>query len=50
MTNAIAKPKTAAQRLDALARSASNFTLIKYNSGNWTISDTPVPANTRFVL
>jgi hypothetical protein len=43
------KPKTADERLQALARSASNVTLLKYNSGNWAISDIPVPADTRFV-
>lgn len=47
--NTVTKLKTAAERLEALARSASNVTLLKYNSGNWTISDNPVPANTRFV-
>jgi hypothetical protein len=47
--NTITKLKTADERLEALARSASNVTLLKYNSGNWTISDNPVPANTRFV-
>jgi len=45
-----AKPKTADERLEALARSASNVTLLKYNSGNWTISDIPVPPDTRFVV
>lgn len=50
MSNLPAKATTAAQRLDALARSASTITLIKYNSGNWTISDAPVPAETRFVI
>jgi len=45
-----AKQKTADERLEALARSASTVTLLKYNSGNWTISDSPVPADTRFVL
>jgi hypothetical protein len=49
-TNPPLKYKTAAERLDALARSASNVTMIKYNSGNWTISDIPVTAATRFVL
>src|SRR3981081_3050961 len=44
-----AKPKPADERLEALARSASNVTLLKYNSGKWKISDNPVPANTRFV-
>jgi hypothetical protein len=44
------KLKTADERLEALARSASNVTLLKYNSGNWTISDNPVPTDTRFVL
>jgi hypothetical protein len=48
--NLPAKPKTADERLEALARSASNITLLKYNSGNWTISDIPVSAGTRFVL
>src|ERR1700716_2179241 len=47
--NTITKLKTADERLEALARSASNVTLLKYNSGNWTISDNPVPANTRLV-
>jgi hypothetical protein len=50
MSNALAKHKTAAERLDALSRSASNVTLIKYNSGNWTIADLPVPPDTEFVL
>ena len=50
MVNALAKHKTAAERLEALARSASNVTLIKYNSGNWTISDVPVPPDTKFVI
>jgi hypothetical protein len=31
MSNLPIKPKTAAERLDALARSASNVTLLKYN-------------------
>jgi hypothetical protein len=44
------KPKTADERLQALARSASNVTLLKFNSGNWTISDIPVSPDTRFVL
>ena len=47
--NTITKLKTADERLEALARSASNVTLLKYNSGNWTISGNPVPANTRLV-
>src|SRR5258708_2152165 len=38
------------ERLEALARSAANVTLLKYNSGNWTISDMPVAADTRFIL
>jgi hypothetical protein len=50
MLNAVAEPKTADERLQALARSALNDTLIKYNSGNWTISEVLVPANTRFVI
>jgi hypothetical protein len=50
MSNLPIKPKTAAERLDALARSASNVTLLKYNSGNWTMSDLPVPPDTEFVL
>jgi hypothetical protein len=50
MANAIAQPKAAAERLEALARSASNVTMIKYNSGNWTISDVPVPPDTKFVI
>jgi hypothetical protein len=48
--NLPAKPKTAEERLQALARSASNLTLIKYNSGIWTISDVVVPPAARFVL
>jgi hypothetical protein len=44
-------PKTAAQRLMALARSASkNAALLKYNSGNWSISEMPVVPSTRFIL
>src|SRR5205809_3729107 len=50
MSNLPTKPKTAAERLNALARSASNITRLKYVSGNWSISDTPVPAGTKFVL
>jgi hypothetical protein len=50
MSNLPTKPKTADERLEALARAASNVTLLKYNSGNWTISEIPVPADTRFVL
>jgi hypothetical protein len=50
MSNLPAKPKTAEERLQALARSASNLTMIKYNSGIWTISDVMVPPATRFVL
>jgi hypothetical protein len=50
MANALAKHKTAAERLEALARSASNVTLIKYNSGNWTINDVTVPPDTKFVI
>jgi hypothetical protein len=50
MSSVPAKPKTAAERLEALARSASNIAMLKYNSGNWSISDMPVPANTRFAL
>jgi hypothetical protein len=50
MSNLPAKPKTADERLEALARAAANVTLLKYNSGNWTISEIPVPADTRFVL
>jgi hypothetical protein len=50
MSNLPAKPKTAEERLQALARAASNDTLLKYNSGIWTISDIAVPPTTRFVL
>jgi hypothetical protein len=49
MSNLPAKPKTAVERLQALARAASNDTLLKYNSGHWTISEVPVPAGTRFI-
>ena len=47
---ALAKPKTADERLQALARSASNMTLLKYNSGKWLVSDTAVPADAKFVI
>jgi hypothetical protein len=50
MSSLPTKPKTAEERLQALARSASNDTRLVYNSGNWSISDIPVPADTRFVL
>jgi hypothetical protein len=49
-TSLPSKPRTADERLQALARSASNVPLLKFNSGNWTISDIPVPADTRFAL
>jgi hypothetical protein len=50
MTNSLpAKRTTAAERLQALARSASTTPLLKYNSGNWTIDDVPVPPDTKFV-
>jgi hypothetical protein len=47
--NLPAKPKTAAERLQALARAASNVPMLKYNSGIWTISEVIVPAGTRFI-
>jgi len=50
MANSVAKHRTADERLEALARSASSVTMIKYNAGNWTIADVPVPAATRFVI
>jgi hypothetical protein len=50
MSNLPTKPTTAAQRLDALARGASNVTMLKFNSGNWSIADIPVPADTKFVV
>jgi hypothetical protein len=50
MSSVPAKATTAAQRLDALARSASNVTMLKYNSGNWTIADIPVPPDTKFIV
>jgi hypothetical protein len=50
MSNLPTKPKTAVERLQALARMASTDTLLKYNSGNWTISEIPVPAGTRFIV
>jgi hypothetical protein len=50
MSNLPAKKTTADERLQALARSASNDTLLKYNSGVWTISDVVVPPNTKFIL
>jgi hypothetical protein len=50
MSNAPIQPKTADQRLAALARSASNMTLLKFISGRWLIADTAVPADTKFVL
>jgi hypothetical protein len=49
MSNLPTKPTTGLERLQALARVASNDTLLKYNSGNWTISEVPVPAGTRFI-
>jgi hypothetical protein len=44
-----AKPKTAAERLEAFARAGSNIPLLKFNSGNWLIADVAVPEGTRFI-
>jgi hypothetical protein len=48
--NLPAKKTTADERLQALARSATADTLIKYNSGTWLIADVPVPDNDEFIL
>jgi hypothetical protein len=50
MPNLSIKHRTSEERLDALARSASSVTMIKFNSGNWTISDVAVPGTARFVI
>jgi hypothetical protein len=50
MSNLPTTPKTPEERLQALARSASVETLLKFTTGVWSIAGTPVPAGTRFVL
>jgi hypothetical protein len=49
MSNLV-KHKSGAERLAALARSASNVAVLKFISGNWTISDTPVSPETKFTI
>src|SRR5437764_11743072 len=50
MCSDLVKDKTGDDRLAALARSASNVPILKFISGNWSISDTPVSPETRFVI
>jgi hypothetical protein len=50
MSNNVVKHKTGDERLAALARSASNVAVLKFISGNWTISDTPVSQETKFTI
>jgi hypothetical protein len=48
MTNSIIKPKTAAERMDDLARMAA-VPHLKYTTGVWTYAGNPVAADARFV-
>lgn len=50
MSSNLVKHKTGDERLAALARSASNIVILKFISGNWTISDTPVSPETKFAI
>jgi hypothetical protein len=50
MSTLPARKTTADERLQALARSATADTLIKYNSGTWLIADVAVPDGTEFIL
>jgi hypothetical protein len=50
MASNLVKHKNAAERLAALARSASNIAVLKFVSGNWSIGDTPVLPDTKFVV
>jgi hypothetical protein len=48
-SNQVTRYKTPAERLGALARAAAPI-VVKFISGNWSVSDVPVPAGTRFML